>query len=315
MKKPGKKEKPLEPWDESKRNLKPIPYDPDRKIKLSRPLVFFDCETTGLNPQTDRIIQIAGRIQLPGPPDGGWNPGLKFEYILNPEQPIDPEASKIHGFFDDDVKEKPTFKEKVNTFLDIFRNSDWAGFNIIAFDAPLLQAEFARCDILLPLPNLVDAYLIFCKHFPRSLAGAVRMYDVSTETVEPHPIGLVDKLSFENAHDAMADIEATFRVFNSQFQRDKTIPATPEEIYELSKWDGFVDVGRKLRIEESNNSTKIVFNFGKYKNEDVFTIVEKDPQYLEWCFESVFSVDAILTLKKYIKWRKNENLGKQRRKK
>src|SRR5574344_1623333 len=141
-------------------------------LKLQRPLVFFDLETTGLNVAKDRIVEIC---MLKVFPDGSQE---EKTMLLNPGCPIPIECSEIHGIYDIDVKDKPTFSEMADEIAEFFDNSDIAGFNSNKFDIPLLVEEFLRCEKHLDMRNrqIIDVQQIYHKMEPRSLSAAYKLY-------------------------------------------------------------------------------------------------------------------------------------------
>ncbi len=160
------------------------------QLNLKRPLAFFDLETTGTMVATDRIVEIS-IVKLM--PDGKREVKTRR---LNPEMPIPLEASLIHGIYDDDVKDEPTFKQVGKSLAQFLTNCDLAGYNSNRFDVPLLMEEFLRADIPFDLENrqLVDVQNIFHKMEQRTLVAAYKFYCQKDLT---------------QAHSAQADTEAT----------------------------------------------------------------------------------------------------------
>jgi DNA polymerase-3 subunit epsilon len=128
-------------------------------LNLRNPLVFLDLETTGMNIVTDRIVEIA---LIKVHPDGREEEKL---YLINPEMPIPDVVSKIHGIYDEDIKDKPTFKEVAKTIAQFIEGCDFAGFNSNRFDIPLLAEEFLRADVDIDLKKrkFIDVQAIFHK--------------------------------------------------------------------------------------------------------------------------------------------------------
>ena len=167
------------------------------KLNLRNPLVFLDLETTGINIVTDRIVEIA---LLKISPDGTEE---EKEMRINPEMPIPSHASKVHGIYDDDVKDEPTFKAVAKSLAKFMEGCDLAGFNSNRFDIPLLAEEFLRVDVDIDFKKrkFIDVQAIFHKMEKRTLAAAYKFYCQQE---------LID------AHSAMADTKATYEVLKSQ---------------------------------------------------------------------------------------------------
>ena len=251
-------------------------------IKLRNPLIFFDLETTGVNISKDKIIEIAA-IKI--------NPdGTRIEKVhrINPMIPIPEEASLIHGIYDNDVKEKPTFKQLAKELLQFFEGSDIAGFNILKFDVPLLVEEFLRAGIDFEISNkkLLDAQKIFHMMEKRNLSAAYQFYC---------------NKSLENAHSALADTLATIEVYDEQIRRYNN-----QEVFDLQ--------GNKMGVIENdmgkihnlinkkmvdlagrmvfNEDGEEIFNFGKHKGKKVLDVLNTEPSYYDWILKNDFSLDT-----------------------
>ena len=248
-------------------------------LNLKNPLVVLDLETTGMNIATDRIVEIALlKINLD-------NSEEEKQLLINPEIPIPPEVSKIHGIKDEDVKDKPTFKEVAKTLAKFIEGCDLCGFNSNRFDIPLLAEEFLRADVDIDLKKhkFVDVQAIFHKMEKRTLAAAYRFYCNKN---------LVD------AHSAMADTKATYEVLKSQLDmyenteeedakgvKSKPIVNDIEKLSEFSSYDKNVDfVGRIVY----NDKGVEVFNFGKNKGVPVEKVLKEQPGYYGWMMDSEF---------------------------
>ena len=160
-------------------------------LKLDRPLVVFDIESTGVVPQRDRIVEIA---VLKVMPDGTTRNTVRR---INPQMPIPHAASAIHGITDEDVADCPTFADIAEKLLNYIEGCDLAGYNISGFDVPLLETEFKRCGLDLDTASrkIIDAYSIFCKLYPRTLTAAYKFFCGK---------------DLEGAHGAAADTQATW---------------------------------------------------------------------------------------------------------
>ena len=237
-------------------------------LKLERPLVFFDIESTGLTPQRDRIVQIAIVKIFP---DGKIEEASRK---LNPEMPIPPAATAIHGITDADVAGSKTFQQIAEKLYNYIDNCDLAGYNITGFDIPMLEAEFKRAGINFSVDKckIVDAYSIFCKLYPRTLTAAHQFF-CGTE--------------FKEAHDALADTKATVRVFFGQLQKHQELPRTVAELADFSNLAGADAVDRTRRFKWNND--EVVINFGKNIGRTLRDIAANDPGFLRWIIKGDFT--------------------------
>lgn len=249
------------------------------QLNLKNPIVFLDLETTGINIVTDRIVEIALiKVNV----DGTEEEKLMR---INPEVPIPEEASSIHGIYDDDVKDAPTFKSVAKTLAQFLEGCDLAGFNSNRFDIPLLAEEFLRADVDIDLKKrkFIDVQAIFHKMEKRTLAAAYKFYCQKE---------LVD------AHSAMADTKATYEVLKSQLDRyqnveyqdnkgNKSVPVVNdvEKLCEFSSYDRNVDFVGRIVYDENGVP---VFNFGKNKGVPVAKVLEDQPGYFGWILNSEF---------------------------
>lgn len=241
-------------------------------IKLDRPLVMFDLETTGVSPAEDRIVQM-GLIKIH--PSGET---VRACSKFNPGVPIPLGASKVHGITDDDVKHERMFAEVVNDKLHGFlAGCDLGGYNVVGFDVPMLVAEFARAGRPLDMMgvHVVDACLLFRIHEPgrpHELAEAVRFY-----------LGV----ELEGAHDAMADVGATLRVLEAQVER-YALPSTPDGI-EAHARERMVDCAGKLLRSDRG---EVVINFGKHCGTPIVELAKRNPGYVKWMLAKGIVPDA-----------------------
>jgi len=258
------------------------------KLNLNRPLAFFDLETTGLQIATDRIVEIS---VVKAMPDGTTE---KFTKRINPTIPISEESSSIHGIFDEDIKDEPTFANIANELNQFIGNSDLAGYNSNKFDIPLLMEEFLRAGIDFELKNrrFVDVQNIFHKMEQRTLIAAYKFYC---------------NKNLENAHSAEADTIATYEVLMSQLDRYENVKftdregnvSTPvindvQELHEFSSNLRNVDLVGHIVY---NNKKVEVFNFGKHKTKSVEEVFRKEPSYYDWMMKANFplSTKKVLT--------------------
>jgi DNA polymerase-3 subunit epsilon len=269
------------------------------KLNLTKPLVIFDLETTGLDIVKARIIQIS---YIKVHPDGREERG---DMLLNPEMPIPPFVTELTGISNEDVKDKPTFKQVAAQLANLFVGSDFGGFNSNGYDIPLLAEEFLRAGIDFDFSKcrMIDAMNIFRKMERHNLASAYKFY-----------CGRKMEDDFE-AHRADQDTEATYRVLMGEL--DKYAPgANPDEpekvlennmdcLHEFSKMNNNVDfAGRIVWAEQKDASGNPVtdkdgkpqmievFNFGKYKGMPVADVLYRDPGYYGWILNGDFTYNT-----------------------
>lgn len=240
------------------------------QLKLKNPLVFFDLETTGINANTDRIVEIS---YLKVYPNG--NEETKT-FRVNPGMPIPKEASDIHHITDEDVANSPSFKEIGKTIAKDIEGCDLAGFNSNRFDVPMLVEEFLRNDIDIDLSKrkLIDVQVIFHKMEQRTLSAAYKFYC---------------NAELEGAHGAEADTRATYEVLKSQLDRYPDLNNDVQYLSEFSSFNRNVDFAGKIVL---NDKDVEVFNFGKYKDQPVEDILKKDSGYYGWMMQGDFALNT-----------------------
>ena len=242
-----------------------------KNLRLDRPLAVFDLETTGTDVHRDRIVQIAIiRVEENGA-------RRTFETLVNPECPIPPQATAIHGISDADVREQPTFAQVRREVEEYLGGADLAGYNSIPFDQPLLQNELRRAGSTLDLDEArhLDAMIIFHKMERRDLSAAYRFF--------------CDQ-ELEGAHSALADTTATLEILDAQVARYDEVPDTTQELHEFCNADlkKFVDRDRKLIWNDQGDPE---FTFGKLRGQTLKAVCA-DPDgrgYLEWILKKDFS--------------------------
>jgi len=241
------------------------------KMILNRPVACFDIEATGTNPQTDRIVELA--IVRRHPDDSEDS----HRFLVNPGIPIPIEASEIHGFKDEDVRDCPPFKDIAADVNVIFENCDLSGFNLLRYDIPLLVEEMARAEIRFEVENrkVVDAQRIYHQQEPRNLTAALAFY-----CNEMH-LG---------AHGAMSDVTATMRVIDAQLRRYSNLPRDVPSLdtYCNPRDPNWVD--RSGRLKWINKTVAI--NFGKKKGVALKTLINNDPGFIKWLLKSDFPPDV-----------------------
>lgn len=249
------------------------------KLKLKKPLAFFDIESTGVNVASDRIVEIA---ILKINPDGSEE--IKTKRI-NPTIPIPYEVSLIHGIYDKDVADAPTFKQIAQGLAQFLNNCDLAGYNSNKFDIPILMEEFLRAEVEFDISHckLVDVQNIFHQMEQRTLKAAYKFYC---------------NKELENAHSAEADILATYHVLLAQIEKyeqtdfkdkkGKVYKPVQNDIDALHKFSNIqqnVDFAGTMIYNEKGEE---VFNFGKHKGKRVSDVFAQEPTYYDWMMNGVF---------------------------
>ena len=250
------------------------------KLNLKKPIVFFDLETTGIDVATDRIVEIC-LIRLE--PNGNRQ---SLTMRLNPDRHIPEDASAVHGIYDTDVKDCPTFREKAEELKSIFDGCDLAGFNSNRFDIPLLAEEFIRSGVNIDLntPRRVDVQNIYHKLERRTLIAAYKFY--------------CDK-NLKNAQSALADTEATLEVLEAQLDHyPDELQNDIDFLAEYSSRDNFFDFDGRFAY---NAKGEEVVNFGKHKGRLVKDVLRVEPSYYNWMMQSDFTMNTkqVLTRLKY----------------
>lgn len=234
-------------------------------LKLTKPLAAIDLETTGVNPGTDRIVEIAIVKVLT---DGTR---IVKRKLINPEMPIPKTSSDIHGITDEMVKDAPTFKLVAQELKQVLDGCDIAGYNSNRFDIPLLMEEFLRVQIDFDMKGrrLVDVQKIFHQMEQRTLSAAYKFYC---------------NKNLEAAHSAEADASATLEILEAQTIRYPSLGNTVDTILKTIGEDVIVDFARRFVME---NGVEI-FNFGKFKGRAVSDVLKAEPQYYDWMMKGDF---------------------------
>ncbi|TAF79017.1 MAG: DNA polymerase III subunit epsilon [Sphingobacteriales bacterium] len=248
-------------------------------LHLKRPLAFFDLETTGVNVAFDRIVEIS---ILKAMPDSTQQ--IKTLRI-NPCIPIPIESSLVHGIYDKDIKDAPTFKQAAAEIIAFLGNADLAGYNSNRFDIPILMEEFLRANATFDIDNrhFVDVQNIFHQMEQRTLKAAYKFY-CGKDIV--------------NAHSAEADIKATYEVLLAQIAKyegvnyedkkgniSQPIVNNVEALHKFTNLNKPVDFAGRLVFNELGVE---VFNFGKHKGKPVVTVFEEEPSYYAWMMNGDF---------------------------
>lgn len=236
------------------------------KLELKNPIVFFDLETTGINVASDRIVEISYLKVFPNGTEESKT------YRVNPTIPIPKQSSDIHGIYDEDIKDEPTFVEIAKNIAKALEGSDLAGYNSNKFDIPLLAEEMLRAEVDIDLKKrkFVDVQVIFLKKEPRTLSAAYKFY--------------CDK-TLDNAHSAEADTRATYEILQSQLDKYPDLENNIDKLSEFSSHNKNVDFAGRIIFGEDGEE---YFNFGKYKGKKVTDVFDKDPGYYGWMMNNDF---------------------------
>jgi len=235
-----------------------------KNLKLERPIAFIDVETTGVKPNSDRIVELS-ILKI--------SPSGEREYKshrINPGIPIPPEATAVHGITDDDIADEPMFRQYAKSVRDFLDNCDVAGFNVIGFDLPCLEAEFNRAGVEFSRRDrqLVDSMVIFHKREPRDLGAAYMKYSGKEH---------------KKAHRAEEDANVAAEVLEGQLEMYGDLPRDVNGLcavcYEVN--EDYVDAQGKFIWSEG----EVVFNFGKHTGRRLKDISTEYPDYLGWIID------------------------------
>jgi DNA polymerase-3 subunit epsilon len=269
------------------------------KLNLKRPLAFFDLETTGVNVASDRIVEIA---ILKAMPDGDE---IVKTLRINPEMPIPLSSSLIHGIYEEDIKDAPTFKSVAQEIADFIGDADLAGYNSNRFDIPVLLEEFLRAGVDFDMSDrkFVDVQNIFHQMEQRTLKAAYRFY--------------CDK-DIINAHSAEADIKATYHVLLAQLDRyqdtdfedkqgniSKPVQNDVDALHLFTNMNKPVDFAGRMVFNENNEET---FNFGKHKGKCCEHVFDLEPSYYAWMKQGDFPLYTKKKLEEvWVRWNKKKD--------
>ena len=230
------------------------------ELKLTKPIVFFDLETTGINIAKDRIVEISILKVFPN-----GNKESKT-WLVNPEMEIPKEVIAIHGITNEKVVTEPTFKELAQEISKLIEGCDLAGFNSNRFDIPLLAEEMLRAEINFDMENkvAVDVQVIFHKKEQRTLSAAYQFYCGK---------------NLENAHSAEADTIATYEILKAQLDKYDDLENDIKFLNEYSLQKKRADFAGFITFDDDDNE---IFTFGKYRGKKVIEILEKDKGYYSW---------------------------------
>ncbi len=245
------------------------------ELKLTKPIVFFDLETTGINIATDRIVEIA---LLKVYPNGNKE---SKTWLVNPEIEIPKETTAIHGITNEQVVNEPTFKELAPEISKIIDGCDLSGFNSNRFDIPLLAEEMIRAKVNFDMNDRVaiDVQVIFHKKEERTLSAGYKFYCGE---------------DLENAHSAMVDTTATYEILKAQLEKYDDLENNVDFLSEYSRYHKRADFAGFVLFNDENEE---IFTFGKYKNQKVEDVLLKDKGYFSW----IQNADFPLYTKKILK--------------
>jgi DNA polymerase-3 subunit epsilon len=230
------------------------------ELKLTRPICFFDLETTGIDVAKDRIVEISIFKVFPN-----GNKESKT-WLVNPTIPIPPQVTAVHGITNEKVANEPTFRELSGQIYNMIKDSDLAGFNSDRFDIPLLAEELLRAEVDFDMKNRVsvDVQTIFHKKEERTLSAALKFYCGTT---------------LENAHSAEADTMATYEILKAQLDRYDDLENDMKSLAEFTTRKKSVDFAGFIAL---NAEGKEIFTFGKHKGTLVDDVLDKEPGYFGW---------------------------------
>ncbi len=236
------------------------------QLNLTKPICFFDLETTGINISKDRIVEIS---ILKVYPNGKEETNT---WLVNPEMEIPKEVTAIHGISNEDVADKPTFKELAKEVYNLIKDSDLGGFNSNRFDIPLLAEEMLRAEIDFDMKNrlAIDVQTIFHKMEQRTLTAAYRFY--------------CDK-NLDGAHSAEADTKATYEVLKAQIEKYDEVENNTKFLAEFSSRKQFADFAGFIVF---NKNGEECFSFGKHKGKKVEDVLATEPGYFGWVLNADF---------------------------
>ena len=236
------------------------------RVKLDRPICFFDLETTGAKVGKDRIVEIAIlRVDIN-------NQESQKVWRINPEMDISFQATQVHGISNQMVEKEPNFAHYSNEIYQFIKGCDLAGFNAIKFDIPILVEELIRADIDFDFSRIrmIDSQVIYHKKEPRNLSAALKFYC---------------NKDLENAHSALDDTIATYEVFKAQLDRYDDLEPNMDFLSEYTKRNNNLDFAGKIRIDSDDDA---IFAFGKYAGQKVTDVFKSDKGYYSWIMKGDF---------------------------
>ncbi|GAB5418956.1 MAG: 3'-5' exonuclease [Crocinitomicaceae bacterium] len=247
-------------------------------IKLKKSLAIFDLEATGLDITNDRIVEVAV-VKIS--PDGT---STNFDRRVNPEIPIPKMVSEIHGIYDEDIADAPTFKEILPDLEAFLEDCDFAGYNSNKFDLPMLAEEMLRAESNFDLTACkhIDVQNIFHKMEQRTLVAAYKFYC---------------QKELNNAHNALADAQATWEVLDAQISHYEDLSDDVGALASFSRHNDMdrADFAGRLAY---NKKGEVVYNFGKHKSKTIEEVSKKEPGYYGWMLDADFPLYTKQVLRK-----------------
>ena len=246
------------------------------ELNITKPVVFFDLETTGTSVTNDRIVEIS---YLKVFPDGRE---ISKTSRVNPGMPIPPQATSVHHISDEDVKDCPTFPQIAREIANVFEGSDIAGFNSNRFDIPMLAEEFLRAgvDFDFSKHRFIDVQVIFHKMEQRTLTAAYKFYCGK---------------DLDDAHSAAGDTRATYEVLKAQLDRYDNLQNDVKWLSDYTSFTRNVDFSGHFIYDDNG---KEIINFGKYKGRSLAEVIKRDPSYYDWIMKSDFPLNTKQVLTK-----------------
>lgn len=254
------------------------------ELKLERPILFFDIESTGLNIASDAIIELSFVKIFPGSEERKKTWRVRpWDYTNNCQKRITPSAQAVHRISDDELVNCQKFSEIADEVLEWLKGSDLAGFNSTKFDLPMLAEELERVrkytgkdiDVNLHDMKMVDVQNIYHVMEPRNLKAAYKFYCGQ---------------ELENAHAAEADTIATYEVLKSQLDKyPETLKNDVDFLSNFSERQKSVDYAGRLAF---NDRKEAVVNFGKHKGKTAREVFQTEPSYFNWIENGEFTLDT-----------------------
>ena len=236
-------------------------------LHLERPLVFFDLEATGTDPQEARVIQIGMQRFVPAPEGAALDDTV--DVLVDPEQTVPTNVTDLTGLSADAIRQAPPFDAHIDRIAPLLKDADLAGYNALAYDLPLLNAEFERCGQSLPGPDdrvVLDPYRLEQVLRPRTLSALYERY-----TGAP----------LDDAHDALRDVEAAGMVLQQQLA-EHDLAATPADLAEHIRGD-YLDDQRRLK----QDGDAVVLCFGKHNGKTLRELQTNHPDYFDWMYRTI----------------------------
>jgi len=241
-----------------------------KHLTLTKPMAVIDLETTGLNKQEDRIVDICVIKILPNGEE------VTLKSLINPTMPIPPESTQIHGIKDEDIQGKPTFKEFAEKITNFIENCDLCGYGI-KFDFEILKSEFERVGIVFSKEGrvMLDVKDIYFKLEPRDLSSAYLKYCGK---------------ELEDAHRADNDVKATIKVLEAQLNQHDELPREISALKEFCnpKNPSWIDDDGKFAWSDG----KSIINFGNHEGKTLEHMSKNEQSYLRWIISKDFSSEV-----------------------